>query len=112
MSQLICSFVISSFTELQNIALFLGCPLPEMQDCSEIWFCSFSELQNIALFRGCPLSELQNCGAILFLAFSELQNCAIFLAAPCPNCRTVLSLGRSTPAAGLRAPNPVFGAWL
>ena len=112
MSQLICALVISSFTELQNIALFLRCPLPEMQDCSESWFCSFSELQNCALFRGGPLSELQNCSAILFLAFSELQNCAIFLAAPCPNCRTVLSLGRSTPAAGLSAPNPVFGAWL
>ena len=112
MSQLICAFAISSFTELQNIALFLGCPLPEMQDCSEIWFCSFSELQNCALFRGCPLSELQNCGAILFLAFSELQNCAIFLAAPSANWRTLMSLGRSTPAAGLRAPNPVLGAWL
>ena len=112
MSQLICAFAISSFAELQNIALFLGCPLPEMQDLSEIWFGSFSELQNCALFRGGPLSELQNCGAILFLAISELQNCAIFLAAPCPNCRTVVSLGRCTPAAGLRAPNPVFGAWL
>ena len=112
MSQLICSLAISCFTELQNCALFLGCPLPEMQDCSEIWFCSFSELQNRALFRGCPLSEVQNYGAILLLAFSELQNCAIFLAAPCPNCTTVLSLNRSTPAAGLRAPNPVFGAWL
>ena len=84
MSQLICAFVISSFTELQNIALFLGCP----------W------------------SEMQSCGAILFLAFSELQNCAIFLAAPCPNCRTMLSLGRSTPAPVLRAPNHVFGVWL
>ena len=59
MSQLICAFAISSFTELQNIALFLGCPLPEIKDCSEIWFCSFSELQNIALICGCPLSELQ-----------------------------------------------------
>ena len=112
MSQLICSFAISSFTELQNCALFLVCPLPELQDCSAVPFFTFSELQNIALFLGCPWSEMQSCGAILFLAFSELQNCAIFLAAPSPNCRTLVSLGRSTPAAGLRAPNPVLGAWL
>ena len=112
MSQLICSFAISSFTELQNCALFLGCPLPEMQDCSAVLFFTFSELQNIALFLGCPWSEMQSCGAILFLAFSELQNCAIFLAAPSPNCRTLMSLGRSTPAVGLRAPNPILGAWL
>ena len=112
MSQLVCSFAISCFTELQNYGLFLGCPLPEMQDCSAVRFSIFSELRNYALFRGCPLSELQNYGAILFLAFSELQNCAIFLAAPSPNCRTMLSLSRSPPAAGLRAPNPLFEAWL
>ena len=112
MSQLVCSFAISSFTELQNCALFLGCPLPEMQDCSAVLFFTFSELQNCVLFLGCPWSEMQSCGAILFLAFLELQNCAIFLAAPSPYCRTVLSLGRSTPAAGLRALNPVSGAWL
>ena len=69
MSQLICSFAISSFIELQNCALFLGWPLPEMQDSSAVLFCSFSELQNIALFLGCPWSEMQSCGAILFLAF-------------------------------------------
>ena len=112
MSQLICSFAISSFTELQNCGLFLGFPLPELPDCSAVLFCAFSELQNCALFCGCPLSELQNSGAILFLAFSDLQNCAILLAAPSPNCRAMLSLGRSTPAAGLGPPNHVFGAWL
>ena len=42
----------------------------------------FSELQNCALFLGCPLSKMQNCGAIRFLAFSELQNCALFLVVP------------------------------
>ena len=112
MSQLICSFVISSFTELQNCTLFLGWPLPKLQDYSAVLFFSFSELQNIALFLGWPWSEMQSCGAILFPTFSELQNCAIFLAAPSPNCRTMLSLSRSTPAAWLRAPNPVLGAWL
>ena len=112
MSQLICSCAIFSFTEMQNYALFLGCPLPEMQDCSAVLFLTYPQLQNIALFLGCPWSEMQSCDAILFLAFSELQNYAIFLAAPCPNCRTMLSLGHSTPAARLRAPNPVFGAWL
>ena len=112
MSQLICSFAISSFTELQNCTLFLGCPLPKLQDCSAVLFFSFPELQNIALFLGCPWSEMQSCGAILFLAFVELQSCATFLAAPSPNCRTLVSLGRSTLAAGLRAPNPVLGAWL
>ena len=112
MSQLICSFAIFSFTELQNYTLFLGCPLPEMQDCSAVLFFTFSELQNIALFLGCPWSEMQSYGAILFPAFSDLQNCAIFLAAPSPNCKTLVSLGCSAPAAGLRAPNPVLGAWL
>ena len=77
MSQLICSFAISSFTELQNCALFLGCRLPEMQDCSAVLFFSFSKLQNIALFFVCPWSEMQSCGAILFLAFSELQNLSL-----------------------------------
>ena len=112
MSQLICSFAISSFAELQNYTLFLGWPLSKMQNCSAVLFFSSSELQNIALFLGCPWSDMQSCGAILFLAFSELQNCAIFLAAPSPNCRTLVSLGRSTPAAGLRPPNHVLGAWL
>ena len=35
-----------------------------------------------------------------------------FLCARCPNCRTVVSLGRSLWAATLKPPNPHFGAWL
>ena len=60
MSQLICSVAISSFTELQNCALFLGCPLPEMQDCSAVLFFTFSELQNCPIFLLVPVSNLQN----------------------------------------------------
>ena len=57
MSQLISVLAIFGFVDLQNCALYLGCPWSEMQDCSAIWFSSFSELQNIALFRGRPLDD-------------------------------------------------------
>ena len=125
-SCLFCSFVKTNFKDVSANLLVCNfqfyriaeqCSLPWVPlarnaglQCGSVFH--FSELQNIALFLGCPWSEMQSCGAILFLAFSELQNCAIFLAALCPNCRILVSLGRSTPAAGLRAPNPVLGAWL
>ena len=55
------------------------------------------------------------CRTVLRFRFSLSQNCRTVLSSlqlPCPNCRTVVSLGRSIPAAGLRPPNPGFGALL
>ena len=61
MSYLICSFLISTFSELQNCALFLWSPWSKMQNCSAILFLAFSELQNCLFFLAAPLSKSQNC---------------------------------------------------
>ena len=61
MSQLIWPCANFSFSDLQNCALFLGCPLPELQNCVAIPLFTFSELQTCPFFLARSMYELQNC---------------------------------------------------
>ena len=62
------------------------------------------------------LSSLQICKRVVHDILKKLlsicETVVTFLCAHCPNCRTVVSLGRFLWAATLKPPNPYFGAWL
>ena len=62
------------------------------------------------------LSSLQICKRVVHDILKKLlsicETVVTFLCGHCPNCRTVVSLGRFLLAATLKPPNPYFGAWL
>ena len=62
------------------------------------------------------LSTLQICKRVVHDILKKLlsicETVVTFLCGHCPNCRTVVSLGRFLLAATLKPPNPYFGAWL
>ena len=99
--------------ELWSCVHFLVRPLSEVQNCSE-----FRRVHPVASAHG--LSDLLSTLRIRKRVVQDIPKKLLsicgtvvtFLCGKCPNCRTVVSLGRSLWAATLRPPNPHFGAWL
>ena len=102
--------LLSRFVELCSLS---GAAIVRVQNCSEfrrvhpvVSAHGLSDLLSTLRIRkrvvqDIPKKLLSICGTVV-----------TFLCGKCPNCRTVVSLGRSLWAATLRPPNPHFGAWL